>query len=46
MKEFGYKSLYKGVGVCALRSVPTNSGGFLAFEHTIKYCENKKFGKH
>ena len=35
-KGDGIKSFYKGYGVCMLRSVPVNAGGFFVFEAVMR----------
>ena len=36
LEEGGVKGFYKGYGVCILRAIPVNSGGFLVFEAMMR----------
>lgn len=35
-KHDGFKSFFRGYGVCMLRSVPVNGGGFFVFEMVMR----------
>lgn len=41
VKEEGVSALFKGLKVCAIRSVPVNAFSFLAFEQTKLFIERK-----
>ncbi|KAL4471128.1 hypothetical protein ABPG72_006509 [Tetrahymena utriculariae] len=46
VKNEGFNSLYKGFTVCAIRSIPVNAFGFLAFEETKKLIERRYTNYH
>lgn len=41
VKSEGLQSLFKGITVCTLRSIPVSAFGLLTFEETKKYIEFK-----
>lgn len=41
-KHDGIKSFYRGYGVCMLRSIPVNAGGFFVFELVMRALGRSK----
>ena len=40
----GSAGLFRGIGVCLVRSMPVNAGSFMTYENLIKIFEDPKNG--